>query len=107
MADYTIKAGDAGSVIEAVLKENAAEVDLTGASVRFLMSDAQYGASKVNAPATIVTAAAGAVAYDWQPGDLDTAGGFLAEFEVTFADGSIATFPSAGYVEIRVIGDLN
>jgi hypothetical protein len=26
MADYTIKAGDAGSVIEAVLKENAAEV---------------------------------------------------------------------------------
>lgn len=107
MSDYTVKVGDAGTVISAILEDPGGAVDLTGASVSFLMADAQYRAAKVNAVATIVGAATGEVSYQWQAADLDAAGSYIAEFEVVFPDASIATFPSQGYVEIRVVDDLN
>jgi len=106
MTDYSVKAGDAGTEIAATLKDSAGAVDLTGATVAFAMADAQFRAAKVNAPASVVDAAAGKVSYQWQPGDLDTAGSYVAEFEVSFADGSVATFPSSGYVHIRIVEDL-
>jgi hypothetical protein len=107
MADYTIKAGDAGAAIGAVLADASGPVDLSGASVRFVMADAQTGAVKVAAAATITDAAAGAVSHTWAAADLDTAGSYLAEFEVTFGSGEIATFPSAGWITIEVVDDLD
>lgn len=108
MADYTVKSADAGTAIEAVLKQNGNLVDLTGATVRFLMAPASdLTDSKVNAAATIDNAAGGAVSYTWAAADLDTPGNYVAEWEVTFADGSISTFPSAVYNTIEILADLN
>lgn len=78
---------------ELVLMDGTAAVDLTGAtSVEFHMAP-KGGAIKVNAAAEVTDAPAGAVRYLWQPGDTDTAGAYLIDCEVTWADGSVQTFP--------------
>ena len=60
----------------------------------------------IDAAATIVTAAAGLVRYSWASGDTDTAGSYQAEFEVTYADGSIETFPNSSNIKIDIMEDL-
>ena len=105
--DFTVKLGDTGAEIAAILKANALAVDLTGATVKFLMKAASLtGAAKVDAAATIVDAATGSVKYAFTAGDLDTAGSWLGEFEVTDASSRIATYPSAGYIKISIVQDL-
>lgn len=95
MASFHITENDTAPPIEATLKagDPAAAVNLTGASVRFHMED-EAGTVKVDAAGTLVDAANGKVKYDWQPADTDTAGRFKAEWEVTFSDGTIRTFPT-------------
>jgi hypothetical protein len=44
----------------------------------------------------------GRVSYHWQPGDLSRPGHFYAEVRVVGADGSVATIPAAGYINIQV-----
>lgn len=63
-------------------------VDLTGATVKLRMR-ASDGTLKVDTAATIVTAATGAVRYDWGASDLNTAGEYLAWWRVTFGSGAI------------------
>ena len=60
----------------------------------------------VDAAATIVTAAAGLVRYSWNSGDTDTAGSYQAEFEMTYGDGSIETFPNSSNIQIDIMADL-
>lgn len=44
--------------------------------------------------------------YDWQPGDLPEAGQFEGEFEVTYSDGAVETFPNDGFIVISVTEDI-
>lgn len=85
-------------------------MDLTGATVRFHMKetsgDVDGSPLKVDAAASIVSAAAGTVKYDWQAEDTDASGWFRAEWEVTFSDGTIRTFPNPGYTNVLITGDL-
>jgi hypothetical protein len=67
---------------------------------------ADGGAVVVDRAAVIVTPADGTVRYDWQAGDTAPAGRFLAEFEVTYSDGAIETFPNAGALVVRIDPDL-
>lgn len=57
--------------------------DLTGHTVKLKMRALRSSTLKVDAAATVVTPAAGTVRYDWGASDLDTAGLYLAWFEVT------------------------
>jgi transcriptional/translational regulatory protein YebC/TACO1 len=100
----TIKRNDTRDAIKATLSNESGPVNLTGATVRFLMS--RRGSIKVNRQAQIQDTVAGIVWMVFEQGDTDEQGLFQAEFEVSFSDGRIETFPSDGFILIDIINDL-
>ena len=103
---FRIKQNDPSPQIEAVLSNAAGTpIDLNGASVRFHMRRAG-GPVVVDAAATIVTAAAGLVRYSWAGSNTNTVGSYLAEFEVTYADGAVETFPNDRNLLVDIMADL-
>lgn len=106
MSTFFIKRNDTGPSIQGTLERpNGTAVDLTGATVRFHMRF-KNGATKVDAAATIVTAASGIVKYPWIAADTDTAGYYQAEWEVTYADSSVETFPNYEFQTVQVYEDV-
>jgi len=93
------------AMLATLLDENRDVVILSGSSVRFHMR-AIGGELKVDQPATIVTPLEGLVRYDWTASDTDTIGSYKAEFEVTFSDGSVETFPRDSYIRVEIIDTL-
>ncbi len=82
-----------------------AVVDVTGATVRFVMS-VKGGANVLDVPASIVNPVTGVVKYSWADGDTDIVGTYNGEFEVLFGDGRAETFPNSKYIAIKVFADL-
>lgn len=84
-------------------------VDLTGAtSPTFRMrsySAADGSTPKVAATAVVVDAVDGQLRYDWTGTDTDTAGMFLAEFEVRL-NGKRLSFPSADILTVQITEDI-
>lgn len=109
MADFTMKANDTLPRLRSTLTySDASVVDLTGSSVQFIMRTVDPGAPKVKAAAAIVTASAPAVVeYTWAAVDTDSPGSYLGEFEVTFPDSRVRTFPTEGYFTIDILSDLD
>lgn len=106
---FTLKKGDTRPELSITITDEATgnALDLTGATAKFYM-DGEDGTAKVNgATATIYDAANGKVKYSWQTADVDSAGRYLAEFEITLAGGGIVTFPQDGYIEITILGALD
>lgn len=80
-------------------------VDLSAAtSPKFYMRNAHdaSAAPKVDASATISDGANGELTYSWQSGDTDTAGSYVAEFEVQIS-GRRFTFPTGSQIMKVVI----
>lgn len=103
---FHLKQNDTAPAIRGTIKDGNGEVvNLAGASARFLMRT-QTGSVVVDAAAVIVNAAAGIVEYVWQVGDTAIAGLFRAEFEITYSDGSVATFPNVGYIDVQITDDI-
>jgi len=98
-----LKRGDTRPALKATLKSNGAPVDLSGASVRFVMKGQGL---TIDRQAEIVDAAGGVVRVVFEPGDTDQSGTYHAEFEATFSDGRKETYPSHGYVQIQILPDL-
>src|SRR5438067_7339722 len=67
---------------------NGAAVDLTGASVRFRMRDDDSATVVLDQAATVVSAVAGTIRYDWSAPDTGTAGDFAAWWHVVFGSGT-------------------
>jgi hypothetical protein len=65
------------------------------------------GVIKINEAMTITDADNGVVQYDWQTGDTDTVGIYYVEFQVTYSDSSIETFPNSGNEVVSVVRQLN
>lgn len=106
MMTFRIKQNDTSPELEAALSDaTGTAINLNGASVRFHMRRAG-GPVVVDAAATIVTAAAGLVRYVWTAGNTNTAGSYQAEFEVTYGDGSIETFPNSSNIQVDIMADL-
>jgi hypothetical protein len=104
---FEVKRGDTAPVFRAQCLDGSDPVDLTAGTVRFLM--------KTSAGVSVVAAAmtkddqetdTGWVRYPWDADDLAAAGTYLAEVEVTWADGKIQTFPRDEHVYVLVAEDL-
>ena len=104
MSTFAIKRGDTSPGIEYQIGAYSEGGNiLAGASARFIM--ARGSTVKVDASAT-VTDEGGILRYAGQAGDTDTAGVYNAEFEVTYSDGSIESFPNDGWITVTVGDDL-
>lgn len=104
---FYLKTGDTSPALSVTLKDgDGAAVDLTGATVVFNMND-EDGAQVINRGAsTLVDAASGKAKYAWSAADTAAAGYYTAEFEVTYSDATVETFPNRGYLEVHIIDDL-
>jgi hypothetical protein len=109
MTDYYFKQSDTAPAITAVLLDGRGNpVSLVAATVKFKMMD-QAGTVIVNATAAAdpnQVANTGHVSYNWAIGDLDTEGVYLAEWEVTFLNGTVETFPNKDYDVVRVTKEI-
>jgi lysophospholipase L1-like esterase len=84
---------------------NGGVVNLTGASVRFKMG--KGNTLITDAVATVVNAATGEVKYTFTDADTLLAGKFNAEFEVTFSDGKVKTFPNDAYIAVTIHANVD
>lgn len=106
MAFY-VKQNDTSPAMLATLQDGDGNaINIQGASVRFHMRQIGRSDIVVDAPAVIVTPIEGLVRYDWGAADTDTVGSYQAEFEVTYNDASIETFPNDGYIRVEIIDDI-
>lgn len=104
MSVFTIKRGDTSPAIVYALSP---VVNLIGATVVFNMRGEAGAPEVVRASASVVgDPMKGTVSYLWQPADTAQVGTYRGEFEVTFADGTVETFPNNGFIHIRVGEDL-
>lgn len=88
-----IQKGTRSPSITDTLTIDGVPFDLTGSAVAFKMRAVGSATLKVNAAAAIVTPTAGAVRYDWQAADLDTAGDYLGWWSVTLPGGNVQDHP--------------
>lgn len=104
---FYVKQNDTSPAMLATLQDaDGNAVNVTGATVRFHMRAVGSTTVVVDEAATIVTDLDGLVRYDWQAADTDTIGSYQAEFEVTYSDGSVETFPNDGYIRVEITDDI-
>lgn len=106
MADFTLKQNDTWPPLEAVLTDANGAVNLTGASVRMILKSAGAGSTVIQGACTIVSAVEGRVRYTWLAADTSLVNTLSGEFEVTWGDGKITTFPNDGYFTVEIKADL-
>jgi hypothetical protein len=105
--DFHIKQGDTYPAFQTTITDAAGDaIDITDASVRFHLRRPGADTLIVDAAAEIVTAASGIVKYVWADGDTDETGVFDAEFEVTFDDDTVLTFPNSEHLSVMIFTQL-
>jgi len=104
---FNLKQNDTSPSIQTTLLDgNGLPVDISGnLGVTFHMRNSE-GTVIIDTAATVVTAASGIVRYDWDAADTATSGTFQAEFEVTYSDGKVETFPNASYIQVIITDDI-
>lgn len=73
------------SITATLTSDGTTPINLTGATVRFRMRPVGFSTLTVDQPATIVSAPAGTVRYDWAAPDVANAGQFLTWWQITLA----------------------
>jgi hypothetical protein len=118
--EVTLKQNDTKVKFKDVLKLNGVRIPLNGCAVRFLMKQLYERTPKtVEEDATFISqvtdpnnqtpdTGCGCVEYESaiDATDLDTMGDFRQEWEVTFTDDRVLTFPNGSWNLVHVISDL-
>lgn len=114
MADYVVKTGDTAPSLADTLKDNAGNaVNLQGATIRLVVRRgfrrlARIAAAAVNAQnGDGSDGSKGKVRYDQTATDLVDPGLYNVEWEVTYSNGKIETFPNGRHATLLVTGDLD
>ena len=103
-----IKRNDNNRKISDTLTFGGVALNLSGATVKFLMRSIPGASVEVTIKddAVIEDEAAGTVYYELGSDQTAVAGKYYFEWEVTFGDGSVTTFPSTGYGQLTIVEDL-
>jgi hypothetical protein len=108
MSTFYIKRGDTSPALRYAITPKS--VVLTGASVQFQMRPRRpKGAAAVIDAAAVVVIATGTptVEYgEWQAANITSPGLYQAEFRVTYADGSVETFPNDDFILVKISEDI-
>jgi len=104
---FYIKQNDTVPSIRAELQNGSGDpIDLLDASARFHMRNIGGNTAVVDAEAVIINEPSGVVQYNWVAADTAAIGSYQAEFEITYPDGTIETFPNNGYIRVEIIDDI-
>ena len=110
-ADIELKRNDTRPYLDSTLSDADGAVDLSGCTIKFFMEDADgttiVSQTSTGSYVTLPDATAGEVRYAWQSTDSATGGHYKAEWQVTWGDGTKATFPNDGYLTVVVRDDLD
>lgn len=106
---FYFKLGDTEPALEATLwaGTSATPANLAGASGVKLIITRRPGIVGDEYTAQIVSAVNGTVKYEWTGNEFDAAGIYYGEWQVTYTDLSVETFPNDGEFLIKVRSDLN
>lgn len=103
MATFYLKEGDTAPKLQASLKNpDGTAVDLTNANVDIRIAKARGGGNIESGNAFTTDANNGVIEYDLAQVNTDNDGRYRVEFEVTYIDGSVETFPNKGYHTLMV-----
>jgi hypothetical protein len=104
---FYIKEGDRLPSLTSILKDgDGSVIDLSSASVSFYMKLPNSTALKVSSTATIDSSSEGQVTYAWSTVDTDTAGDYVAEFEITFSGGLRQSVPNDNEIQVHIRSDI-
>src|SRR6185312_12925937 len=107
MADWLLKQGDTAiTVTDTLTYSDGSAVNLSGASVKFVMRALTATNTTTNASATVTNASTGAVSYSPTATDTANAGLFAANWLVTFSGGAVEQFPTVGYLTVEIQQNL-
>ncbi len=105
---FQIKENDTTPSLRAALLNGSGDaVDLIGTTVRFHMRPMGSSAVTIDRSASVISEAEGIVQYDWIAGNTDDVGFYQAEFEVTYSDGNVETFPNNNYIGVEIVDDIS
>lgn len=110
MATFNLKEGDTSPSLSYTLLP--ADVLLTGATAVFNMKDRRGNVKVSRGSATITDNGDGTssgtptVQYDWSSSDTDTSGLYYGEFEITYSDSTVETFPNSSFIYIYIKKDI-
>lgn len=100
---FVIKRGDTSPSLRYLLPSDAS---LAGAQVRFQMRKTD-GDTVIDESTQIETVFEPAVVeHIWSVGQTNVPGRYQAEFEITYSDGAVETFPNRGFITVIIPEDV-
>jgi len=105
---FQIKENDTTPSLRAALLNGSGDpVDLINTTVKFHMRPIGSSTASIDATASIISVPNGIVQYNWVSGDTSNIGSYQAEFEVTYSDGNVETFPNSRYINVEIIDNIS
>jgi len=107
---FKIKRNDTKPYLAVTFKDSVGSaIDLTNASgISFNMtSDNNVYTSVLSGNCVVTGSTSGQTEYRWAAGDTNRSGTYLGEFEITYDDGTVETFPADHSLKVKIYEDYD